>query len=302
VPNSSGMSRADAFPTARQLALIVAVAERGSATAAAAALGMSQPSVTSQLRAAQRALGAQLFSRTKTGLMPTPAGRAVIAYALRAEALRGSLLASIGKSKKTDGGSLAVGTVSAISAWLVDRLAAFRQTHSRVDIQLSFGNSADVLAKLERGAIDVALVGIYCRSRALECSKIGSERIVAVAASGSRYCRGVVSARAIADATFIVREPGSATRDAALACLAKVHVAPKRTMSLRGDIDAMRMAKGDLGIALVPHSATERLLDDGALGHVRIAGWKCVLPLYAARRARKRNPVVDAFWSLVTRR
>ncbi|GLZ42440.1 LysR family transcriptional regulator [Actinokineospora sp. NBRC 105648] len=65
----------------RHLRIVIAVADEGSITKAAASLGLSQPSLTSQLQRIERAMGAPLFERARTGVVPTSFGRTVLAKA-----------------------------------------------------------------------------------------------------------------------------------------------------------------------------------------------------------------------------
>lgn len=65
----------------RHLRVLVAVAEHGSVTKAAVALGQSQPSLSAQLGRIERNFGAPLFERTRTGVLPTERGRSVLAKA-----------------------------------------------------------------------------------------------------------------------------------------------------------------------------------------------------------------------------
>ncbi|MGH3858670.1 LysR family transcriptional regulator [Actinokineospora sp.] len=65
----------------RHLRIVIVVADEGSITKAAVVLGLSQPSLTSQLQRIERALGAPLFERARTGVVPTSFGRSVLAKA-----------------------------------------------------------------------------------------------------------------------------------------------------------------------------------------------------------------------------
>jgi DNA-binding transcriptional LysR family regulator len=65
----------------RHLRVVSAVAEAGSVTKAAAILGVSQPSLTSQLQRIENRLGGTLFVRGRTGAVPTPLGECVLAKA-----------------------------------------------------------------------------------------------------------------------------------------------------------------------------------------------------------------------------
>lgn len=62
----------------RHLRLVVAVADAGSLSAAARALGTTQPSVSNQLRRLEESLGGELFERSARGAVPTERGRAVL--------------------------------------------------------------------------------------------------------------------------------------------------------------------------------------------------------------------------------
>lgn len=65
----------------RHLRVIRAVADAGSLTRAAAALGLSQPSLTAQLQRIERMLGGALFVRHRAGASPTALGELVVAKA-----------------------------------------------------------------------------------------------------------------------------------------------------------------------------------------------------------------------------
>ncbi|MBW1599479.1 LysR family transcriptional regulator [Streptomyces sp. JJ38] len=62
----------------RHLQVLVTIAEAGSIRKAAAVLGVAQPTVTSQLRRVEAALGGPLFVRSREGVVPTALGRSVI--------------------------------------------------------------------------------------------------------------------------------------------------------------------------------------------------------------------------------
>ncbi|WP_461030263.1 LysR family transcriptional regulator, partial [Streptomyces sparsus] len=65
----------------RHLRALCAIADTGSVRKAARRLGMTQPSLSTQLRRIENALGGQLFVRERTGCRPTPLGRSVLSRA-----------------------------------------------------------------------------------------------------------------------------------------------------------------------------------------------------------------------------
>lgn len=65
----------------RHLRIVCAIAEAGSVTKAAAALGLAQPALTTQLQRIERILGGPLFTRDRRGVHPTALGDLVLARA-----------------------------------------------------------------------------------------------------------------------------------------------------------------------------------------------------------------------------
>ncbi|MEU3963499.1 LysR family transcriptional regulator [Streptomyces buecherae] len=65
----------------RHLRALCAIADAGSVRKAALQLGMTQPSLTTQLRRIEKAIGGLLFTREQSGSQPTPLGRSILARA-----------------------------------------------------------------------------------------------------------------------------------------------------------------------------------------------------------------------------
>lgn len=294
------MSKPGTFPTVRQLAIVAAVAELGGVSAAAASLGISQPAVTAQLKAAETQLGRPLFVRRRTGLAPTAAGRAVATFARRQELQVKGLLTSLAGLAHGAGALVVGASITAGEHWLPSRLSALRRAHPRADVRAVIGNSSETLTRVLNRSVDIAVLGRSVRGRGLRCVEIGVERIVPVAARGSRYARGFASARSLADVTFVVREDGSSTRRSALQSLKRIGVVPNRVMPVPSDEAVVNMAAADLGVGLVAAPAAKRALDDGSVAVVRIHGWRCRRRMYAVRRTDAESPLADAFWEIAT--
>ena len=67
--------------TLTQLVAFLTVVRRGSVTAAATELVVTQPSVSAAVSALERELGVRLTERAGRTLRPTPAGKAFVPYA-----------------------------------------------------------------------------------------------------------------------------------------------------------------------------------------------------------------------------
>ncbi|MEU3522753.1 LysR family transcriptional regulator [Streptomyces sp. NPDC038707] len=143
----------------RHLRLLCAIADTGSLHRAARELGLAQPSLSTQLRRIERALGAQLFVRARTGCRPTPLGLAVLS---RARPLVAEFAAIVTDTRaaaaRADGGfQLRIGATAsrAIPGWL--RLLRARRPGIEPTVQMSVSANA-LLGMVAAGRLDMAFV------------------------------------------------------------------------------------------------------------------------------------------------
>jgi len=92
-----------------ELRILVAVADAGGFSAAAASLGLTQSAVSHSVRGSERKLGAVLFDRGRSGASPTPAGARAVAHARRVLRLLDVMAAETrGTASGTVGGTLRI--------------------------------------------------------------------------------------------------------------------------------------------------------------------------------------------------
>jgi DNA-binding transcriptional LysR family regulator len=145
------------------------VAERGSLNKAAAALRMSQSTLTRQMHALEQEIGGALFERSSTGVALTATGNVLLESARPALA---SLDQALGEARRLARGQserLRIGYImSAASDYLNPALAALRRAHPEVKVTLLDLSPGEQIAALRRGEIDLALFGNVGASLAKE--------------------------------------------------------------------------------------------------------------------------------------
>ncbi|HEY8474021.1 MAG TPA: LysR family transcriptional regulator [Natronosporangium sp.] len=145
----------------RHLRIVCAIADHGSVTKAAAALGLAQPALTAQLKRIERTIGGPLFERDRHGARPTTLGDLVLSRArLLLPAVQGleddaARLAGNSDALKT----YRIGAVNGpILSGLVRRLAA---AHPQAVLTTYPSWDAMTLAELlTAGRLDFALIGV----------------------------------------------------------------------------------------------------------------------------------------------
>ena len=146
----------------RRLLVFRAVGHAGSISAAARALGWTQPAVSQQLRTLEREAGCPLVLRGPGGVLLTEAGRVLLA---RAEAISSQLhmaeeeLAALSKLRR---GNVRLAAFPSASATLVPGAVARLERRSPdIDVALTEAEPPEALDLLRAGAVDLALVFGY---------------------------------------------------------------------------------------------------------------------------------------------
>ncbi|MEV0383158.1 LysR family transcriptional regulator [Nonomuraea sp. NPDC050643] len=135
------------------------VAEHGTLTAAATALGYTQSAVSRQIAALERAAGAPLLERRHDGVRLTSAGRIVLR---RAAAVVDQVDAGARELAGLPGepGTVRLGWFASAGAVLLPRaLADLRRAHPEITVTTREGSTPALVRALRAGALDLALLG-----------------------------------------------------------------------------------------------------------------------------------------------
>lgn len=136
---------------------LVAVADSGGFTRAAGELNLTQSAVSAHIRRLEAEVGHKLLERTTRSVALTPAGARLAGYARSILALTADARASLGLGRPL-AGAVRIGISEGMAkAPLTDCLRQFRAAHGGVGITLQFGLTADLLAQIDAGKLDVVL-------------------------------------------------------------------------------------------------------------------------------------------------
>nr|AAL14913.1 LysR-type transcriptional regulator [Rhizobium leguminosarum bv. trifolii] len=197
----------------RQLKTFLAVIRHENLTRAAAEVNLAQSSLSDQIQALEEELGADLFLRSRQGVVPTPAAAVLKAYAEEILALNDEAKAAVSAAAGNAAQSITLGTLETIAAErLAPWLSLFRKKNPDVGLKLKVGGSGELLAQLQQGSIDVAF--IFDRGQQDErflTRRIGSEPLVLIAGRDSQ-ARPPASLAALSTAPFVATETGCVYR------------------------------------------------------------------------------------------
>ncbi|MBI0379518.1 LysR family transcriptional regulator [Streptomyces albiflaviniger] len=142
----------------RHLRALCAIADTGSLRKAARQLGMTQPSLTTQLRRIENTIGGRLFSREVTGSRPTPLGRSVLCRARPIVAEMNALVDEVRlEAGQTADARLRIGSTGsrAVVGWLRRLRARYPDADTTIHIDVS---ANALLQMVAANQLDVAFV------------------------------------------------------------------------------------------------------------------------------------------------
>ncbi len=196
----------------RRLAIFLAVVHDGGFTAAADALGMSQPAVSQAIKELEADLGADLFHRLGRGVRLTAAGQALVVPARQARRDLEIGRLAVQEVAGLEAGRLDLACLPTLAvAPLAPLVGAFRAAYPKVSIRLSDPqDTAELLQFVRSGEAEV---GVTERLEAdgLVTVALWSQDFLVVLPPGST-ASSPFSVRDLATLPLVATPPGSSTR------------------------------------------------------------------------------------------
>ncbi|WP_225847125.1 LysR family transcriptional regulator [Streptomyces sp. HPF1205] len=245
----------------QQLAYFVAVADTRHFTRAAEQVHVSQPSLSQQIKALERELGAQLFSRARGHITLTDAGEALLPLARRILADADTARQEVQELAQLRRGRVRLGaTPSLCTGLLPDVLRAFHDRHPGIALLIEEGGSHDLVRELARGALDLALVvlPLPSPSPALTTVELFQEDLVVVSSARAPAPRSPLRVADLEGLPMVMFRHGYDLRDLTLAACRAAGFEPYLTVE-GGEMDAvLGFVRAGLGLGVVPATVAAR--------------------------------------------
>ncbi len=243
--------------TLRQLQYVVAVADALSFRRAAERCHVSQPSLSAQLAQVEAALGVTLFERDRRRVLPTEAGKLLIARARRLLLDADDLVEAARRAADPLTGTLRLGIIPTVAPYLLPSVApALREAFPRLTVAWLEDRTASLVERLEAGRLDAAVVALEAELGEVEYATIADDPFVLATAAGAPLGTAAGAARAseLADADVLLLDDGHCLRDQALRFCAS---ASARELEFRATSLATltQMVAGGAGVTLLPRLA-----------------------------------------------
>lgn len=287
--------------TLTQLRSFVAVVRTGSVTAAASELIVTQPSVSAAIAGLARELGTPLLERDGRGVRPTPAGDVFVLYASDVIGLLEKGRRSATEAAATAGRELRIAAVTtAADSFVPSLMHAFAHDHGDVRLTLQVGNRDQVVEMVLDHQADVAFTGRPPRGERIEAFPLWPNDLVLITAPADRLAgRDDVVPADLADRHWLLREPGSGTREVNEGFLASAGLSVA-TLTVGSNGAIKQAVRSGLGVSFVSRDAVAAELEAGTLATISVEpapssrGWHVM-----RSRVGPARPVLQEFLGFV---
>ncbi len=270
--------------TLRQLEIFTEVHQSGSTTQASQSMALSQSAVSAALSDLEGQLGVKLFDRVGKRLVVNEHGRLLYprAVGLLEQAME------IEQLFREDNGAIRVYASSTIGNYILPGVIAhYRHDFPQMPLELSVGNSLDVINAVSNFKVDIGLIEGPCHMPDLVSVPLLEDELVVFAAPTNPLLAEPLTLENLAKAPWILREAGSGTREI-VDYLLMSHLPQFRMEMELGNSEAIKHAvRHGLGISCLSRRVIAEQLESGALVEVPVPLPKLVRNLYYVHHRQK---------------
>jgi len=266
-------------------------------TAAAEVLHLTQPAVSMQLRQLEEQLELTMFETVGRRLQITEPGKELVRLAIELLARLDDLEETARSLRGVGHGRVRLGVVSTAKYFAPRLLAQFLKMHAGLEFKLTVHNRAEIIDQLQSYAVDLGIMGQPPDDMPLEGTPFAPNPLVALAApSHPLSLRRGLRPEDLADQPFIVREPGSGTRDAMDRYFADHEVKIRHVMEADSNETIKQAVMAGIGLGFLSLQTVRAELAAGRIAVLDVFGLPLRRQWYVVHsRQRRLTPAAEEF-------
>jgi len=240
-----------------QLRYFSAIVRAGSFTRAAEQLGITQPSLSQQIRRLEKQLGNPLFERLGRSVRLTAFGEALrrpAAEILQQVAETKSSLAHLQKGVR---GTLRVGVIPTIMPYLIaPRISEFSDRFPEVDLQFTEDTTSHLVEQLQAGDLDLGVSALPVRNPDVVCSELSRELLFLAVSKDHPYShKSEVDLRDLRGERLLLLKEGHCLRDDVLMSCTRAKAELHSIFETDQLASIFQFVRSGFGLTLVPAMA-----------------------------------------------
>ncbi|MEK8213264.1 selenium metabolism-associated LysR family transcriptional regulator [Paenibacillus sp. FSL L8-0463] len=269
-----------------QLHIFYTVSERGSFSAAAQTLHMTQPAVTMQVQALEDYFGAKLFDRSSKKIVLSEAGRTLMPFALRSIQLMRETDQAMSAFTHMLEGRLQLGASLTIGEYVLPRLLGpFGKAYPNISIMMKVMNTSQIMEEINKHQLNFGLIEAPVSHPDMEIEPVMGDELNLIVPSGHPLAdREEVTLEEALEYPFVLREQGSGTRRVMEEQLIAKGLDPAamRVVMELGSTGAVKSAvEAGLGLTIISASSVKHEVTLGLLKIVNLSDTSFKRQFYA---------------------
>lgn len=291
--------------TFRRIQSFIAVAELGGFRKAAAHLSISQPALTSHIKALEDHLGVKLLTRTTRQAILTPEGQLFLARARRALEELNSAVDDVRQRVAKQRGRIALGCTPSIAYAVVPpALAKFHRKFPQVEVVLFDDRSDAIELRLLNSEIDIVVGPAPENSRDLDYLHLLDDPFMAVFPAGHELSgKSRVTLKELLRHDLIAIRSGLRMRNILQLALAREGWELKPVQEVSSQYTLCALVEAGLGVGMLP----QLIVSGVTRGDDNLRAAKIVSPEIArrigiiTRRGEQPHPTAEKFVEFLKR-
>ncbi|MDK2979819.1 MAG: LysR family transcriptional regulator, transcriptional activator of the cysJI operon [Chloroflexota bacterium] len=260
-----------------QLLSYCTVVELKSFSLAAERLGLTQPTISLQIKALESEFGSVLLHRESHHILPTSEGQIVYDNSLKILALYEKTRQAVYHKRSDFSGTLTIGASSGPADYPIPLLLGkFKSEHPECAINLQVGDSSEIIDKVFKQSLELGFVGTRRRDGNLYFEPYLEDKLVLVAAKGHPIAeKKRISFEELVKVPLIVQQPGSGItinlQDALSA--GGLNYSDLNILMELGLQDSVKSAvAAGYGAAIISSLGTKKEIESGMLQEIEVEG------------------------------
>lgn len=238
--------------TFRQLQIFESIFRLGSFTGAAEELFLTQPTVSMQIKKLTDAVGSPLFEHVGRNIVPTEAGEELYRACRQVFEILSNVEMKLADLQGLKRGRLRLGVITIAKYLAPEMLGQFNQQYPGIDLALKVTNRDRIIERMQANEDDLYIMGEPDEGLDVESYLLAPNPLVFMAPRNHPLVgKKKISIKRISEEPFIIREPGSGTRDAILRKFDSKGLRPNIRMEVGSNEAIKHSILGGLGISVL---------------------------------------------------
>ena len=252
---------------------------------AAAALHLTQPGLSLQLKNLENEMGAKLLIRSNKGISLTEEGKVVYNYASTILSIKGNIKRDL-MSLQENNPKLIIGSCKAVGEYALPcSIYIFKRIYSEVDLNIKLMNSTEVIEKLLDHTINIGIIQDNPITNSIVTRTIISDELVLVGHISSS--KNMITLDELKKMPLILREKTSSTRYLIEKALKEEGVDLEQ-LNVIYDLNSPEAIKSSIlagdGYSFLPKLIIKKELKEGSLQEIQVNNLKIAFNYYLAFR------------------